>query len=918
MRAHYWFASATLTVALAAVHPAAQPQSPDTFRSGRDVLSVNASVRDGSGRPLTDLQAADFVVRIDGQPRTVLTARMFGTDADRVTNGVVPIARFTRVTEASPGRVVVFAIDRTSIKAGAEKAAIETAAKMLDALSPADAVGAVGLPGGGIDVTRDHAAVTEAIRKMTGAAPASVWEHALSWDEALAFEREFRPTIAQVIARECREGQNDCPPELRRQAREMLLIGRGQADTMLSNLTRLLESLAPLSAPKHLVIISGGLPFDLDLLARYRALAAKAAQTHVALFVVHLDQAAFDASDRGHFARVFGGAEYADGLANIASSTGGVFFNGVGRATGVFDRIASDINYFYELGVESRPSDGDGKSHRVEVRVSRAGAQVRAPSETAIRPAVPRTGENAIQQALTQPTDVAELPLEAATYMMHSSDAEKVRVIVAAQLSAEAGVKPSDWGYVIMDGARVIAGKRIRLARETPDPWSATASVDVPPGRYRLRVAAVAADGRRGALDVPLRVGLRMAGTIQASDLMLGTIDGGQLQPRARVRQGGRVVGMIELSSSETLSATTGFLSVTRAGTTEPALRQPLILRTRADDKSVVIAEAAADLSSLTAGTYTASAVVEREGAQVARVSRVFEVVAGAAGADAGVAAPAPAAARAAPRDPMVNDVLQRVGRYVAGYGEQASVLIGVEHYEQRLLSMMKGQPTVRKLVADILLVRTSDELGWSGFRDVIEVDGKPVGERQNRLQALFKSGSPDAAEARRIADEGARYNIGPTRRNFNEPTSALFFLMPATQSRFQFTRKGEITLDGMQVMEIGFQEKTHPTLIRTSTGGDVTSEGSIWVVPSDGTVVRTKLAISGFAGLGSSSTIDVTYTRDSRLGLWVPAIMKERHTSNVQGLLSGMGPSASQGVVVVATATYEDFKRFEITSAIK
>src|SRR5258708_9520850 len=95
MRAHYCFACATLTVAFAAVHHA-QPQSPDTFRSGRDVLTVNASVRDGSGRPLTDLQAADFVVRVDGQPRTVLTARMFGTDADRVTNGVVPIARFTR------------------------------------------------------------------------------------------------------------------------------------------------------------------------------------------------------------------------------------------------------------------------------------------------------------------------------------------------------------------------------------------------------------------------------------------------------------------------------------------------------------------------------------------------------------------------------------------------------------------------------------------------------------------------------------------------------------------------------------------------------------------------------------------------------------------------------------------------------
>ena len=41
------------------------------------------------------------------------------------------------------------------------------------------------------------------------------------------------------------------------------------------------------------------------------------------------------------------------------------------------------------------------------------------------------------------------------------------------------------------------------------------------------------------------------------------------------------------------------------------------------------------------------------------------------------------------------------------------------------------------------------------------------------------------------MADESARFNIGPTRRNFNEPTAALFFLLPASQARFAFTRKG-------------------------------------------------------------------------------------------------------------------------------
>ena len=87
------------------------------------------------------------------------------------------------------------------MRSGGEKAAIDTAAKMLDALSPSDAAGALGLPGGGIELTRDHAAVAAVIRTMTGTMPTPDWEHAMSWEEALAFERQDLQTMAQVVER---------------------------------------------------------------------------------------------------------------------------------------------------------------------------------------------------------------------------------------------------------------------------------------------------------------------------------------------------------------------------------------------------------------------------------------------------------------------------------------------------------------------------------------------------------------------------------------------------------------------------------------------------------------------------------------------------------------------------------------------
>ena len=634
----------------------------------------------------------------------------------------------------------------------------------------------------------------------------------------------------------------------------------------------------------------------------------------------------FDASDQlpsafgksGHGSTVFGGREYATGLGTIASTTGGEFFMGVGRATGVFERIASHINNFYQLGVESRPSDGDGKPHRVEVKVSRAKATVFAPAETvAPRRAPDGSSDDAIKRALAEPTDTAELPLEVASYLTHSSDPEKVRVIVAAQLAGEAGLMPTDWGYTISDGSKVVGGSQIRVSRRRRRSRGRRPRVSiVPPGTYRLRTAAVMADGRMGVLDVPLRVGLRSAGSIQTSDLIVGTAEQGQVQPRARIRQDERGIGMIEISSGEPLGDITGSLELTRGGTAQPAWRGPLSLRTRADDKSIVVAESAPNLSSLAPGIYTASVVLERAGTPVSRVSRVFEVMPGAA-----TTAPVETARRAAPapRDPEVDDVMERVGRYVAGYGQQASLIIGVEHYDQQIVNPMQGEIPRRQLVSEFALVRTTDALGWSGFRDVVEVDGRRQGGRENRLQKLFSGGTATTSEARRIADESARFNLGPMRRNFNEPMSMLLFLLPSTQSRFDFIRKHDATVAGIKVWEIGFKEKARPTLIRTVDGLDVPSEGSIWVAPSDGTVVRTRLEVAGFAGRASTSTVEVTYARDPRLDLWLPSTMKERQDGEVAvAVESRRAMSAMRQAIVTGFATYGDFKRFETSATVK
>jgi len=52
--------------------PQPSAQQTPTFRSGVDLVTVDVGVIDQTGKPVDDLHAADFTVKIDGQVRRVV------------------------------------------------------------------------------------------------------------------------------------------------------------------------------------------------------------------------------------------------------------------------------------------------------------------------------------------------------------------------------------------------------------------------------------------------------------------------------------------------------------------------------------------------------------------------------------------------------------------------------------------------------------------------------------------------------------------------------------------------------------------------------------------------------------------------------------------------------------------------------
>jgi hypothetical protein len=268
-------------------------------------------------------------------------------------------------------------------------------------------------------------------------------------------------------------------------------------------------------------------------------------------------------------------------------------------------------------------------------------------------------------------------------------------------------------------------------------------------------------------------------------------------------------------------------------------------------------------------------------------------------------------AVRPVKADPELDLVVGRAADYLQAYARDYTNIVAEERYEQRLelpasserTEQLRGRTetnmTTRVLRSDLLMVSTPDLGRWLPFRDVFDVDGTPIRDREDRLKKLFVEVPKNAlGNARRITEESARYNLGSFDRTTNVPTLALELLSPANLPRLRMARRGEDQVEGTRAVRIDFEEPPTGTLIRTGGGGDVPARGSYWVDPSTGRILRTVLRTEV---AGVKSEVTVTYRRFDSVGLWLPAEMHERYTHSRQ--------------VFDGVARYSNVRRFQVTT---
>jgi hypothetical protein len=271
------------------------------------------------------------------------------------------------------------------------------------------------------------------------------------------------------------------------------------------------------------------------------------------------------------------------------------------------------------------------------------------------------------------------------------------------------------------------------------------------------------------------------------------------------------------------------------------------------------------------------------------------------------------AAPSAAP-ETTLETVLQRAAAYVGLVERGVSGIVAEERYGQQWTVLPRGMSYTgerrhRELVSDLLIVNLEGPGLLVQFRDVFDVDGEQVRDRDERLMKLFLQPTGSTTEQLdAILTESARYNIGNIERNVNMPLLAVFFLDPRNQGRFRFFRTKDrnpalasaaASALPAETWIVRFQEREKQTIFHnTQTNADLPTHGRFWIDPVTGRILMTELVAEDRT---LRATIDVTFRPEPLDGMLLPLRMQERYEGRrSKSLIDG-------------AATYDKVRQFTV-----
>ena len=595
------FASISASALMAAVMVQAAGQ---TTVPPRDIVAVEFYVLGPDRRPIVDLKAEELTIRVDGRNRKVTSLRLVDVapplvaDAGAPTITIAPPPPFATNTAAEAGRPFIIVLDDESFRPGRERPLRAAVARFLGSLTPRDRVSLVTVPHGGmkVDLTTNHDRIAESLNKLVGQAP----ERETGSDGACRTRKVLESLEGMLSSLAGGEGPTTIlfvsASELgpRRDAPVTLAPG------MCELTTQLFERMGRAAAPAR---------------AHFWVIQPEQIMARGSIANETIAGAGFTGSDNP-----------LEGLEHIAGVTQAERLSLTNAGDATLVQIAQETTSYYTAVIETSPNDFDDINRGLDVRVSRSGHRVRArpqlyfPKSSTERPVV-RTPPEMIKES--RPS--FDLAIRATAYASLNSLDGTMKVIAVAE-PVDPTTKITSLSVAMFDGQ----GRLTRQATATPDQLASPpimAALLVPPGPYRLRVAAVDASGRGGTADSEITAETTPAGPLKLSSLVVGLSRNGVLLPKMQFTNEPVAIGFLEIYGGTAGAAVGAAVEIAKTVDGPPILVTRLAIEA-SGDPNVYRASGAIAIGALPPGDYVVRALVGVQDQPLGRVMRTIRKVA--------------------------------------------------------------------------------------------------------------------------------------------------------------------------------------------------------------------------------------------------------------------------------------------------
>ena len=562
---------------------------------GVELLHVDfAVVSSNDGTPVTDLTAEEVALRVGGRNREIRSLQMIEAAGD-IDSGVVESLPqpFGTNTATEAGRTFALVIADDSFRPGREAPLRDAVNIFLGRLTSRDRVSLVTMPYGGIKVplTTDRSKIQAELAKIVGRAPAEQTGSNLAC--------ETRRTLESLVGYLQMLGVRNEPATIlfitaamaapRRDAPAMMAPG-------MCELTREMYdqvAVAAGAARAQFYVIQ---PMDLI-------------NTNAAVTRENVAGVGYTGSDNP-----------IEGIENLAGVTRGKLLQLTGSAETALGRVARETAAHYLAAITPERNDRSGRSQELDVRVKRAGVDVRTRNHITFakpEPAFGRITDPSPREMLSTTAVFRDLPLRGAGFTAFGGDGDALRIVTLLE-PVEPDVKITSLLAAIFNDE----GRSVSHWAATPEELQRSpiiGAMPAQPGSYRLRVAAIDGTGRAGTVDYNVNAENVRTGPLKLSSLLLGLSRGGTFVPRLQFTTEPVAIGYLEMYGAAAGAKVTATLEV--ASTLNgPALISPVRLAIEAAGKDRYVAKGAVPIGALPAGDYSVRAIVGLEGHPMTRV----------------------------------------------------------------------------------------------------------------------------------------------------------------------------------------------------------------------------------------------------------------------------------------------------------